>query len=156
MAYPSGTLQAISAEQTYELRHCVLRPGQPINECVYPLDRAPDTYHAGYFIDGALVGVGTVFREARDTQATQNCWRVRGMAVAEHLRGSGIGGKLLQALITYAAGQGLPGEIWCNGRVSAQAFYKRYGFVPGSAIFEIPGTGPHIVFYRALTSNDLA
>src|SRR5438309_2027631 len=101
MAYTSGTLQTISAEQTYELRHRVLRPGQPINECIFPLDHAPNTYHAGYFIDDTLVGVGTVFREGRDAQTAYNGWRVRGMAVAEHLRGSGIGGKLLQALITY-------------------------------------------------------
>jgi GNAT superfamily N-acetyltransferase len=123
---------------------------------MFPLDKAPDSYHAGYFLNGELVGVGTIFREAEDGSTDKNVWRIRGMAVATNIQGRGIGGKILSALITYAASQGLPGEVWCKGRVTAENFYKRFGFVQASDIFDVPPIGPHIVFRRALKEEDIA
>lgn len=153
MSYPEGTLQAIPVAQTYPLRQRVLRPQQSINECMYACDHAADSYHVGYFLNQTLVGVGTIFREARNSQSSQASWRIRGMAVAEELRGAGIGGKLLQALIDYVEGQGIPAEIWCNGRVSAKTFYERSGFVQASETFDLPSTGPHMVFIKTLAGS---
>jgi predicted GNAT family N-acyltransferase len=123
---------------------------------MFPLDKAPGTRHVGYFLNGELVGVGTIFREAEDGSTDKNVWRIRGMAVSTNIQGRGIGGKILAALITYATSQSLPGEIWCKGRVTAESFYKRFGFVQASDIFDVPPIGPHMLFRRPLEAEDLS
>ncbi|MBK7556776.1 MAG: hypothetical protein IPI55_19925 [Flavobacteriales bacterium] len=35
----------LKAPDTWPLRHLVLRPHQPIEECDYPNDRNPDSFH---------------------------------------------------------------------------------------------------------------
>jgi GNAT superfamily N-acetyltransferase len=149
------TIRRISVEETYPLRHRILRPNQTLADCAYPLDTAPSTYHVGYFLNDDLIGIGTILREAQDGSTDKNVWRIRGMAVSSDLQGRGIGGKILMALIRYAASQGIPGEIWCNGRVTAQNFYQRFGFTPISDIFDVPPIGPHMVFGRLLKEEDL-
>jgi GNAT superfamily N-acetyltransferase len=120
------TIRRISVEETYPLRHRILRPNQTLADCAYPLDKAPGTYHVGYFLNDNLIGIGTVLKEAQDGSTDQNVWRIRGMAVSSDLQGRGIGGKILMALIRYAASQGLPGEIWCNGRITAQKYQRSF------------------------------
>lgn len=149
------SIQAISAEETYPLRHRILRPNQTLADCMFLLDKAPDTRHVGYFLNGELVGVGTIFREAEDGSTDRNVWRIRGMAVATNIQGRGVGGKILSALITYAASQDLPGEVWCKGRVTAENFYKRFGFVQVGDIFDVPPIGLHILFRRKLKAEDI-
>lgn len=39
-------------------------------------------------------------------------WRIRGMAVVEDMRGTGVGSNILQALIDHASIYPLPAEIW--------------------------------------------
>jgi GNAT superfamily N-acetyltransferase len=149
------TIRRISVEETYPLRHRILRPNQTLADCQLPFDKAPDSYHVGYFLNDNLIGIGTILREAQDGSTDKNIWRVRGMAVSQEAQGRGIGGKILVALIRYAASQGLPGEIWCKGRVTAQNFYQRFGFVQTSEIFDLPPIGPHIIFGRPLQEEDL-
>jgi predicted GNAT family N-acyltransferase len=146
-------IQPISAEATYTLRHQILRPNQPIEECIFSFDSAPDTLHVGCFLNGQLVGVGSIFREARDGSPQANGWRIRGMAVRADVRGSGAGGKILQALIAHAASRGLSGEIWCNGRVNVKGYYEHYGFVQQGGIFDLPHTGPHVLMVRTLDTQ---
>jgi len=147
-------IQPITAEETYELRHQILRPNQPVEECAFALDRAPGSLHIGCFLDGKLVGVGTIFREGRDASTHGNVWRIRGMAVLAEVRGMGAGGRILQALIDHATSHGLPGEIWCNGRANVRGYYERYGFVQQGDIFDTPYTGPHALMVRALQAEE--
>ena len=156
MSESTENIRSITAEETYPLRHRVLRPNQTVADCMFPLDKAPDTRHVGYFLNGELLGVGTIFREAQDGSTDKNVWRIRGMAVSTHIQGRGIGGKILSALITYAASQGLPGEVWCKGRVTAENFYKRFGFIQDGDIFDVPPIGLHILFRRPLKTEDIS
>src|SRR2546427_5090113 len=88
-------IRPISAEETYPLRHRILRPNQTLADCMFPLDKAPDSHHIGYFLNRELAGVGTIFREAEDGSTDKNVWRIRGMAVSTNIQGRGIGGKIL-------------------------------------------------------------
>jgi predicted GNAT family N-acyltransferase len=148
------TFKRITAEETYDLRHRILRPNQTVADCAYPLDHATGSCHIGCFLDEELVGIGTVLREGQDGEQGANIWRIRGMAVLETARGHGIGGQILQRLIAHAAQETTPGEIWCNGRVHVKGFYERYGFAQIGDVFELPMIGPHIVMSRALQSDD--
>jgi len=129
-------IKRITAADTYELRHRILRPTQTLADCAYEKEK--------------LVGVGTIFVEAPDDAAEGMYWRIRGMAVTEDMRGRGAGAQILQALLDHAAEGERPCTVWCNGRTSVKGFYERYGFTPVGDVFELPEIGPHLVFQKQL------
>jgi GNAT superfamily N-acetyltransferase len=139
----------IRATETLDLRHRILRPHDPVI-LPTPGDTKPGALHIGCFVNGRLVGVGSLVPQPRDHAAQPTSWCVRGMAVLADARGIGAGGMILQALIDYASAQSLPAEIWCHGRVSAQGFYERYGFAQQGALYERPGTGLHALMVKML------
>lgn len=142
-------IKKISAEQTRPLRQSVLRPGQQQEDLVYPGDAAPESYHAGLFIDDRLIGIATVYHEAKPGESSQNTWRLRGMATMPEFQGNGYGQILLNNCIAYIVANG--GKLlWCNARLKALNFYKKSGFETISDIFDIPGIGPHYVMEKHL------
>jgi predicted GNAT family N-acyltransferase len=141
---------SISAPETRALRHSVLRPHRPLSECVYPYDTAPDALHIGCFLNEQLIGVGSILPDPRKDASQPTNWRIRGMAVQEEMRGSGMGGKILQALIDHASAQSLPAEIWCHARANARSFYIRFGFTQESDLFEVPYLGPYVLMVKTL------
>ena len=68
------------------------------------------------------------------------------MATAPDVRGTGVGGLLLERgleVVTPAGGA----LLWCNARTAALGFYRRYGFQVGADEFP---SGPHgVLHYRA-------
>jgi predicted GNAT family N-acyltransferase len=140
----------IRATETYELRHRILRPHQPLSACAYPCDTAPGALHIGSFLNERLIGIGSLLPDPRDYAAHPTSWRLRGMAVQQDMRGTGAGGKILQALIDYARTQLLPAEIWCNGRANVKGFYERFGFVQEGDLFDLPDIGPHVLLVKML------
>jgi predicted GNAT family N-acyltransferase len=143
-------IHSISAAETYDLRHRILRPHEPRSLRAHPSDTAPGALHIGGFLNGQLIGVGSIVPEPREHATQPTCWRVRGMAVLESVRGTGAGGKILQALIDYTCTQHLPAEIWCNGRANVKGFYERFGFSQEGDLFDSPGTGPHFLMVKML------
>ncbi len=143
-------LHPISAAETYDLRHRILRPHQPLDTCVFPYDTAPGSLHIGAFLNGQLIGIGSILPESREHATQPNNWRIRGMAVRENMRGTGAGGKIIQALVDYAGTQPLPAEIWCNGRANVKGFYERFGLAPEGDLFDLPATGPHLLMVKTL------
>jgi predicted GNAT family N-acyltransferase len=135
--------ERIAAADTHMLRHRVLRPHQTIAEMDYPGDHDATTAHFGCDVDGELVAIGSIYREAR-LDGDPGGWRIRGMATAEGRRGTGLGESVLAACIGHARSHGAT-EVWCNARRGARAFYERAGFVTVGDEFEPPGIGPHFV-----------
>ena len=71
------------------------------------------------------------------------------MATAPEVRGTGVGGKILEACLDeIVKRQGA--YLWCNARASAAGFYQRYQFAIVSDVFDIPTIGPHYVMKRPL------
>lgn len=140
-------VRAVAATETRPLRHLVLRPGQPAESTVYPGDDDPDTRHFAAFLDGHLVGIASLYREARAGADIVPGWRLRGMATSGEARGKGVGRALLDACLGHVAGEG-GGEVWCNARAEALGFYAAAGFDVGGDEFDIPDIGPHRVMRR--------
>lgn len=140
----------ISVIETYDLRHRYLRPNQPLSACAFPYDTAPSALHLGAFLNGRLIGIGSIVPEPRESALYPRSWRIRGMAVREEARGTGVGGAILQALIDYARTYPLPAEIWCNGRAHVKGFYERFGFAQEGALFELPKIGPLVLMVKSL------
>ena len=55
----------------------------------------------------------------------------------------------MQACIAHARDSGGT-TIWCNARLKAADFYRRYGFEARGEVFELPRIGPHFYMCRAL------
>ncbi len=140
----------IRVAETYDLRHRILRPHEPRSLRAHASDTAPGALHIGGFLNGQLIGIGSIVPEPREHAPLPISWRVRGMAVLEDVRGMGAGGKILQALIDHASAQTLPAEIWCNGRNNVTGFYERFGFAQEGDIFDQPGTGLHVLLVKTL------
>lgn len=145
-------VRPVSAADTRPLRSEVLRPGQPPTDLVYPGDAVAGSFHAGAFVDGALVGIATVYPEAMPlTPAADldpsNAFRLRGMATRAGLQGQGIGRVVLGRCIEHVREAGAD-VLWCNARVSALGFYERLGFQTVGDEFDIAGIGPHYVMWK--------
>ncbi|MBI5030723.1 MAG: GNAT family N-acetyltransferase [Chloroflexi bacterium] len=150
----SHDIRPITAAETRPLRHAILRPDQAIEECVYPTDDAPDTLHAGAFLDSKFVGIASVAREQFPDEPHLNAWRLRGMATVAEVRRMGYGAALVRACIAHVAAQS-GNLLWCNGRTSAREFYETLGFRTHGDEYESPaGTGPHHIFRREVSPEE--
>lgn len=145
------TIKRITAAETRPLRHLVLRPDEPAEKLLYPGDDAPETAHFGAILDDEVVGIATIYREPMpDDEAVvraSKSWRLRGMATAEKVRRTGLGGKILQACIEHVRVNG-DVLLWCNARLVAIEFYQSYGFQTRGELFDILPIGMHYVMWR--------
>jgi GNAT superfamily N-acetyltransferase len=133
------TIKETTADSLIALRHRVLRPGRPESTAHFAQDSARGTVHFGAFDEnGAVIGCASVL-ELDDEKSLQ----LRGMATAPEWQGKGVGRAVLEAAQQLAKKRGLP--LWCNARVSAQAFYEKCGWEAEGEIFEVPEFGPHTI-----------
>lgn len=121
----------------------MLRPHQGFDGTVYPGDGLSTTVHLGAFAGERLVGIASLYRQARPGKPGGG-WRLRGMATEADVRGAGFGAELLEACLGHVAASG-GDELWCNARAPAVGFYRRAGFEVVSEEFQVPGIGSHVV-----------
>ena len=139
-------ISVVPVQKIYPLRHQVLRTGQPIETCYYPEDSRDGVFHLAAIRDAEVVGIASFYPENHDAFGDGNCWRLRGMATSEKVRGQGVGRQLLQHGLTHCHQQGA-GLLWCNARVSASEFYRKLNFAIQGEAFNIEDIGPHYLMY---------
>ncbi len=139
-------VKRISGEDTYKIRHLVLRQGQAFKECAYPLDQEKETGHFGIYQDDRLVGVASIFYDANPDFIQTSQWRIRGMAILPEFQGKGMGQQLLQACIEHAK-KNRGNIIWCKARATAVIFYEKFGFLGQGDPYELerPGLSGDVV-----------
>lgn len=140
----------ITAEETYPVRHAVLRKGKPLASCIFESDNAATTFHIGGYVEETLVAVVSFFEAGHDEHHFENAIQLRGMAVLEAYHGRGYG----QELVTY--GEQLVQEknkalIWMNARASALGFYTKLHYQIIGTVFDIPEIGPHYVLFKKVS-----
>jgi GNAT superfamily N-acetyltransferase len=157
---PGLVVERIDAEATHPLRQSVLRPGRPVEECVFPGDEDEATLHVGALRDGEVVAIASLYLEPRPVDAAGGAeraadhdagtvWRLRGMATDPSLRRMGAGAAALEACEQHARERGGT-LLWCNARVEAIAFYEANGWSVLGDEFDIPTVGPHFVMEKRL------
>lgn len=146
---PSMIIKEIPAKETYELRHEVLRPGQPLEACIYEGDEDERTFHIGVYLQDRLVCIGSFYPEQEKSLSQQNQYRLRGMATLESERGKGIGSKLIAFAESAMKDKGAE-AWWCNARTTAVPYYEKLGLQKVGDEFHIPEIGPHYVMCKIL------
>jgi GNAT superfamily N-acetyltransferase len=69
------------------------------------------------------------------------------MATTEHLRGRGIGARLIDRVLAHVASH-RGGLVWCFARIPALRFYSRAGFVTRGQPWVDPDLGPHVAMWQ--------
>lgn len=119
------TIQPITPEETYPLRHTVLWPDKPFD--FVKVDNDHEGHHYGAFREGELVAVISLFVDGPDA-------RFRKFAARPDCQRQGVGTLLLNHVIAQARALGAQ-TLWCDARLDAADFYRRFGMVPVSDTF---------------------
>lgn len=142
-------IKTITAEETYLVRHPVLRPGKPIESCIFDGDDLKTTFHLGIYTNNLLVGVSSFFKNNHPLLHETSQYQLRGMAVLEAYQGFGIG-KLVLSHGEKILKQQRIQTIWCNAREKARAFYEKNNYEIIGAPFNIETIGTHYVMFKPL------
>lgn len=134
-------VQIIETEQTYPLRHLVLRPGRPIETCYFDGDQDFDTVHIGLYEKDEIQCIVSFRKKSHEYFSEDNQYQLRGMATHPEKRGQGLGKLIIEEGLKLFKHD----LIWCNARISARGFYEKFGFKSHGEVFEIPDVGPHII-----------
>ena len=119
------TIQLITPEQTYPLRHSVLWPDKPF--AYVKVDNDAEGHHFGAFLDEELVAVISLFVYQKEA-------RFRKFAARPDCQRRGIGTLLLTHVIAEAQRLGTT-TLWCDARLDAADFYRRFGMESVSEVF---------------------
>jgi GNAT superfamily N-acetyltransferase len=136
-------------QEVLPLRHRILRPHQTIQDCTFPQDQWPTTFHVGAVSNGQVVSVATFHEEAFAKFPAKLPFRLRGMATETSFQGKGVGRKVLEFGIAELKKRSCD-LLWCNAREIAFPFYERMGMKYEGPMFDIPNIGPHKVMYLYL------
>ena len=115
----------ITAEQTHPLRHAVLWPDKPFDYVKIDNDEAG--HHYGVFRNDELVAVISLFVDGPIS-------RFRKFAVRPDCQRMGIGTQLMHHVMGEARRMNAT-TLWCDARLDAGGFYRRFGMEPVSEVF---------------------
>lgn len=139
-------IKFIEPEELLPIRNEVLREGRlTLDECRFPTDKIPGAFHLGYYANGQLACITSLYPQNYDRYAGTG-YQLRGMATLEQYRSKGLGTLLVNFAIVYLRGE-KANYLWCNARKKALKFYQNVGFEVISAEFDVKGIGPHHVMY---------
>lgn len=142
-------IKEISPEETYGIRHKVLRPQQTIEDCKFEGDQSKGSFHLGAYLDQKLVSIASFYIERHPEIDGVLQYRLRGMATLEEYRKEKAGSSLLKRAEEIMLDHGAD-AWWCNARTGVAGYYKKQGLKENGEIFDLPPIGPHIVMYKNL------
>lgn len=145
-----ATIRKITAEETYAIRSKVLRPGKPLQNCIFEGDDLTSTIHLGAYLNDELVGVASYMANKNELFESPRQYQLRGMAVLPAFQKKKLGELLLLEGERYLKKSQTAGLLWFNARTTAVEFYERYGYKKKGAPFMIPNVCMHVVMFKDL------
>ncbi len=137
----------INADDTFPLRHKILRPHQPISQSCFSGDFDETTAHFGAFQQSKIIGIISIYKTDTSSISDHDSWQLRAMATEENSRGKGVGSKLLARAEKHSLENGAF-CVWANARFEAIDFYKKSGYSIFGNEFNIDGIGLHYLVYK--------
>ncbi len=148
---PAWTVERCSTLEILPLRLSVLRDGTPSQNPRYDEDDLDGTVHFAVRDrdnEGEIIATSTWLVRPWAQDPTAIAVQLRGMAVAKHCQGRGLGGLVLTRGIRYAQELGAT-YVWARARDSAIYFYELHEFTVVGAEFidESSGVSHHLVVH---------
>lgn len=140
-------IQEISARETFEVRHPVLRKDKPLDTCYFEGDDLETTHHFGAFQEEKLIGVVSVFQIKNNLFFDKNQLQVRGMAILDGFQRKGIGELLLAEVEKFTSNNNIS-LLWFNARENAIGFYEKKKYKKIGTKFDVAGIGFHYLMYK--------
>ena len=129
-------------ESTVSLRRTILRTPLGLDFTVEQLNEEAGDIHLAAFAGDELIGTVVL------TPYRAGIFKLRQMAVADSHRGRSVGALLLEAAEDTARAEGAT-QILLASRVTARAFYAKYGYkAQGDVFTEV--TIPHITMSKLI------
>ena len=88
-------IKKISPEETYIVRHPILRPGKPKASCIFDSDDLDTTIHLGLFVENQLVSICSLVKNSNNLISEKKQYQLRGMATLEVFQKKGLGKHIL-------------------------------------------------------------
>ena len=145
--YTAEDVEIVPVEVVRPLRHRVLRPNQDFSSTFYPGDNDPDTVHCANLRDGIAIGIVSIYRRPPEGEDDPRAWRLRGLAVDERRRQSGVASALMDRTIKELRARNAS-FVWCSARSEAVPFYEKRGFSTEGDWYDEPLIGLHIFMRR--------
>jgi len=152
---PMWIVESCSTTEILPLRTSILREGTPSQDARYDEDDMDGTVHFAVHDNGEIIATSTWLIRPWPQDPLASAMQLRGMAVAKHLQGRGLGSLVLAAGVRYAKEMGAK-YVWARARDSALYFYERHGFaiVGDEFIDEKSGVSHHLVV-QSVAPNDV-
>ncbi|HRB70629.1 MAG: GNAT family N-acetyltransferase [Flavobacterium sp.] len=140
-------VKKINSTTTFQVRQPVLRPGRPLESCIFEGDDLETTTHLGLYNNSTLAGIVSIFASCHKLFPQVGQFQLRGMAVLNEFQKKGYGERLVsEAEICIKEQNG--SLIWFNAREAAVDFYKKMGYEIVGDAFDIPTIGIHFVMRK--------
>lgn len=142
-------VKQIHTDETYKLRHAILRPHQSLEDCKYPSDTEENSFHLGACMQDEIISIASFSNEQHPSFAEHYQYRLRGMATHPNFRKQHAGSSLIHHAKLILAERSAQ-LLWCNARTDVEDYYKRLGFKVYGDVFDIPSIGSHKLMYNEL------
>jgi GNAT superfamily N-acetyltransferase len=110
-------IKSIKASDTWQIRHEVMWPDQPLE--FVQLEEDESGLHFGVSKEEKLVSIVSCFISDDEMQ-------FRKLATLHEFQGQGIASELLKYIFELARKKDLK-RIWCNARLGKKSFYEKLG-----------------------------
>lgn len=147
------TFKQLKPTDVIEMRHKVLKIGQPIETCHFEGDLDEGTIHFGAFLKNELVGAVTMMLKKTNTYKVHPVYRLTGLSILEEHQHKNIGKRLLHFAEEYISKKGSV-MIWCFARDYAVPFYKKNGYQLNVQEVVIPYIGSHRIMFKFVAKED--
>ena len=143
-------IKSINANDTYSVRHPVLRPERPIEECYFELDNHLSSLHLGMEFNGEIIAVLSALPIKCKNFPNLMSMRLRGIATLHAFQKQGLGSQLMLEVEKRLLKLKKIKLLWLNARISAKPFYQNLGYESMGETFNIQGVGDHQFMYKKL------
>ena len=110
-------IKSIKASQTWQIRHEVMWPDQPLE--FVQLEEDNLGLHFGVFDQEKLISIVSCFVVDDEMQ-------FRKLATLQEFQGKGSASRLLHYILKLAKEKNLK-KVWCNARTNKKSFYEKFG-----------------------------
>lgn len=140
-------IKYISSEDTFSIRHPMLRKGRPLISCHFDGDDEPNTIHLGAFINDQLSGILSCYKRKSKYSSLDNQFQIRGVAVLKSYQKKGVGKALMLHAEKILINKNC-NLIWLNARVNALPFYTQLNYEKSGSVFDVEHIGLHQCFIK--------